>query len=593
VAALHKFKSLIYGLVSLFLVTILLEACGETNSTSPVLTLPSPTAATAVVPPPTPTVPVQAATPTQIQISPTATTTSANTPTVASLTTPVTSPGINPTPTASLSNATATTSSSASAVPRFEAANPCPYTLPAGQTLNQTVRCGYVVVPELHSQPSNGRTIKLGVVVFKSTSPNPVPIPIVYLEGGPGGHIQSIIDLMKGQFYQTFTARADAIFFDQRGAGNSQPSLYCPEILAQDEKDATGILSPQLSAQHSTDAALLCHDRLAKQGVNFNAYNSEESAADVNDIRAVLGYQKVDVYGGSYGTLLAQTVMRLYPQIIDSVVLDSVVPPDANPDINAIASGSRTLNLVFQACAADVACNRSYPDLKNVFSKTVAQLNANPPVVKVTVPGASSNQTINAKIDGSRFVSAVFQLLYSKQTLELLPQIFYNAYRGNPVVLGTLMSVLLESDQEVDLGMYFSVECSEEWPFSTLADNQQAAKNALPELSQDSAISVQSSLALCQKWNVTKADPAQVSLVKSSLPTLVMEGQLDPITPPEYGQHVAQNLTNSFYVEFPASGHVEVEPDNSCGMSMMAAFFANPATKPDSSCTASLQLNFP
>jgi pimeloyl-ACP methyl ester carboxylesterase len=474
-------------------------------------------------------------------------------------------------------------------VPRFETAPKCPFNLPAGQTLNQTALCGYVIVPETHAQPNNGKTLKIAVLVFKTRAANPAE-PVIYLEGGPGGHIQSIIDLMTGDFYNGFTARGDAIFFDQRGVGNSQPELYCPEIETQSEQDAPVILSPTDDAQHSVASALACHDRLVKQGVNLAAFNSVESAGDVNDIRLALGYAKINVYGASYGTILAQTVMRLYPQIVRSIVIDSVVPPDVNPDITAIASGSRTMNLIFQTCAADTACNRAYPNLKDLFTKTYNMLNTTQPTVKVTIP--ETNKTLNVKVDGSKFVSVLFQLLYDKQTIQLLPRIISLVNSGNTAILAPLMAVPFEVNLETDLGMYFSVECAEEWPFSKLSDNQAAESQALPEFAQDSDIGVQSSITLCQKWNVPAASQAQVTLLKSDIPTLVMEGQFDPITPPDFGQKVAQGLSKSFYVEFPYNGHGEVVPDNVCGINVMKAFLDNPAAKPDSSCTSDLTIKF-
>ncbi|HEX2916575.1 MAG TPA: alpha/beta fold hydrolase [Chloroflexia bacterium] len=578
-----KSKSAKFGFVNLLLLMLILMACGDSGPTQ-VLSLP--TAA-----PTTQSANTVASATTQAAATTAAAQASTAVPTTeAAQTQATTAPSTTVSATSAPAATTGVATTQSGTVPRFEDANPCPYTLPKGQTLNQTVRCGYIIVPELHSQPNNGKTIKLGVVIFKSTASSPAPEPVIYLQGGPGGDIQSILDLMTGDFYKAFTSRDDAIFFDQRGVGQSQPALVCPEFEAQAIKDAPVILSPQESEQHNIDAAVACHDRLVNEGINLNAYNSIENAGDVNDIRQALGYKQIDLYGGSYGTLLGQTVMRLYPQILRSVILDSVVPPDVNLDIQSSASGTRSLNLIFQACAADAKCNRSYPDLKNVFSKIFAQLNANPPTVKVTL---TNNKTFNAKVDGVSFRQALYLLLYDKQAITLLPQILYSINSGNQAILGPLMSVPFETYEGVALGMYYSVECSEEWPFSKLSDNQQAIKNAWPEFAQDSDVEVQGSITLCQKWNVQKAPPAQISLIKSAIPTLVMEGQIDPITPPENGQRVAKGLSNSFYVEFPASTHVEVQPGNTCAINVMTAFLTNPKAKPDSSCTASLKLNFP
>ena len=475
-------------------------------------------------------------------------------------------------------------------VPRYEAAATCPFTLPKGQIDGQTVKCGYAIVPELHSQPNNGKTVKLPVAVFKSQSATPAPEPIVFLEGGPGGPIQSIIDLMEGDLLTAFNAKNDVILYDQRGAGLAQPSLACPEFLAQDLADATTVLTSQESADHTITPAVKCHDRLVSQGVNLSAYNSSESAADINDIRALLSYQKVILYGSSYGTLLAQTTMRLFPQIVKSVVLDSVVPPSFNVNITGIATISRSFNLLFAACAADTTCNTKYPDLKNVFSKTVAKLNATPVTVQITDP--NTNQKVDAKATGDKLISSMIILLYESDAYPLFPQFIYAINNGNYNILGPLLSIPLAEEKDISYGMYFSVECSEDWAFSTPADAKAAEKDALPELAKDNDIAVQASFTLCQKWNVKKADAAQHALIKSDIPTLVLEGQFDPVTPPSYGQVVAQNLSKSFYVEFPYQGHSQAVPGNPCSLAILSGFFANPTAKPDSSCTSQLNIKF-
>src|SRR5262249_50914078 len=148
--------------------------------------------------------------------------------------------------------------------------------------------------------------------------------------------------------------------------------------------------------------------------------------------------------------------------------------------------------LLFQACASDPVCNKKYPDLKNVFSKTFAKLNANPPSVKVT--DSANGNSFMVRADGSQFVNALFLLLYDTQALPLLPQVIYSVYQGNYAILSPLLTVPFEEEHSVDEGMYYSVTCGEEWAFSRPQDAQAAVKNALPELAQDNDITVVSSI---------------------------------------------------------------------------------------------------
>lgn len=604
---MFKEKSFFYSwLVFLLVSTIFLQACGNdmgttlpalTPAISSGLTRDSTTTGVTTAVPATTIASTNAATPT-LPPSATSNPTVAVTTSLAQTTSAVNMNGITATftpentigePTPATTSTSVPTTTSNTLVPRFEATVACPFVLPPGQIRNQTVQCGYVIVPETHAQPSNGKTLKIAVIIFKTKAANPAE-PVIYLEGGPGGNSQSIIDAMTGDFYNGFTARGDAIFFDQRGVGNSRPELYCPEIEKQLEQDALTILKPADDAQHNIDSAIACHDRLVQQGVNLAVYNSIENAGDVNDIRLALGYQKLNVYGASYGTTLAQTVMRLYPQIVRSVVLDSVAPPDVNANITSIATGSRTMNLIFQACTADINCNKQYPDLKGLFTRAYNLLNSTQPTVKVTVP--KTNATFNIKVDGRRFVSALFSLLYSKQTIQLIPKIIGLESTGNNTLLASIMTIPFETNLEFDMGMFYSVECAEAWPFSKPSDNEAVVAQSLPEFSQDSDIKLQASLTLCQKWNVPAVPQVQTTLLKSDIPTLVMEGQFDPVTPPVYGQKVAQNLSKSFYVEFPYNGHGEVVPDNVCAINIMKTFLENPSVRPDSSCTANLSITF-
>src|SRR5207249_7703609 len=172
--------------------------------------------------------------------------------------------------------------------------------LPAGQVEGQTVACGYLVVPERHAQP-DGRTIRLAVARFASRQRDPVADPLVYLAGGPGESVQRLIGMFTGALAAAFTADRDFIAFDQRGVGRSQPALDCPELAAQYLEDAARALGAREEGDHTVAAARRCRDRLAAQGVDLAAYTTAESAADVDALRAALGYRQVNLLGVSYG----------------------------------------------------------------------------------------------------------------------------------------------------------------------------------------------------------------------------------------------------------------------------------------------------
>ena len=204
-------------------------------------------------------------------------------------------------------------------MPRFEPA-PCPK-LPGAEELAKA-SCGYLVVPEDRSQP-NGRTIRLMVAKYPARSPEKRPDPVVYLAGGPGDIAPLEIN---GFIAADFIRNRDIYVVSQRGTMFSEPALTC----AAADNFARELLGLRFYSEATKRTHLVateaCHHELAATGADLSVYNSTESAADFADLRKVLGYETWNVYGMSYGSYLAQTLMRDHPEGIRSVVLDSVLP---------------------------------------------------------------------------------------------------------------------------------------------------------------------------------------------------------------------------------------------------------------------------
>ena len=324
--------------------------------------------------------------------------------------------------------------SAAQTAPRFEPADCAIILKPAIDNpllarltvADKTIDCGYVTVPEEHGK-DNGKTIKLAVAVLRATradgalvgAADKKPDPLVMLQGGPGG---STIDTYNFAMRNSALRRErDIVLFDQRGTGKSQPGLFCPEIYDLTVETAEIVLSYDESLKRYDGAINACRERMIKSGVNLNAFDSLENAADVNAIRAALGYDRINLYGVSYGTLLALHVMRNFPAILRSVVIDSVVPTQNNFVIEATRSENRALTELFAACAADAGCNRDYPNLEKVFYELVDRLDKTP--ARVTVADANTGLTYRMNIDGETMQAFVFQSLYPTSLIPLLPRL--------------------------------------------------------------------------------------------------------------------------------------------------------------------------
>jgi pimeloyl-ACP methyl ester carboxylesterase len=516
----------------------------------------------------------------QTAVAPTQTPAPANTPAPTATPPPAEAPTAEP---------TATPEPSPAPQARFES-GPCPFDLPAGQVEGETVECGTLSVPEDRSDPQS-RTLRLPVAVFHPSG-TAQPDPIVYLEGGPGGSALEFLNLKFGQQFEPLLAAGrDLVIFDQRGVGYSKPDLDCPEArelgleMMDLEVDGTKITEEEALARVD-EALLACGEDLAGS-TDLADYHTTASAADVNDLRAALGYDQVNLWGTSYGTWLALEVLRSYPEAVRSVVLDSVLPPDVDLVTAAPGNGDRAFRLLYDACAADAACNAAYPDLHQVLLDTAKRLNETPAELQVTDPLAG--KTYPVEVTGDDLVAMVFQFLYATEIIPSLPQIIYDASQGSFTVLTQLIGALIAQSTALSRGQQLSVLCHDEIPFDS-PQELEAALAQYPEMapSLDDSILGRMGFRLCPEWGAGQAGPELEQPVTSDVPTLVMSGQYDPITPPAWGQRAAETLTNGYFFEYPGVGHGASTVEG-CPQQMMVAFLQDPTRAPDSACVAAME----
>ena len=447
--------------------------------------------------------------------------------------------------------------------------------------LGRKIECGFLTVPEDRNAPS-GKTIRLHVATFGSESDDPAPDPIVYLAGGPGEKSLEAVWIVFELAFSPFLKDRDFIMFDQRGAGFSEPSLDCPEILEMKDSTIGDHLSLEQKAMLEMEATFECRDRLVREGVNLAAYTSAENAADLDDLRQALGYSEWNLFGVSYGTKLALTAMRDFPVGIRSVILDSAYPLEVNLFESLPANLRRAFTVLFDGCAADASCNTAYPDLEDVFFGVVEQLNANPVTNKIKNP--LTGESFDKLTDGHGLIDFLFQSLYATSIIPRLPKIIYEVRDGKFDTLAQLQGVFKVNDELFSDGMHLSVRCGEEVPFNT-EEGFRAAREAYPRLRDYfSAVPI---FTICESWGAGPAALIENEPVNSDIPTLVLAGEYDPITPPAWGRLAAESLTNSFYFEFPGVGH-GASISGECPLGVALAFLDNPTREPDASCIAEM-----
>lgn len=466
--------------------------------------------------------------------------------------------------------------------PKYEDA-PCPFDAPS----NVRVTCGYAILPEDRTGDPN-RTIRLAVAVFHSRSSNPAPDPVMFLQGGPGGEAVQLSADAYRVLVQPFLAERDYITYDQRGTGLSEPALICDELDKVYRQDIYGTIETSTRELVYQNAFLSCAGLLQAKGINLQAYNTVENAADLKDIVKLLGYEKVNLYGASYGTRLALVTMRNHPEVVKSAILDSVMPVETNWIHEFPNVANYTLTNLFASCKADPACNFAYPDLETVFWDLVRELDANPVTLTTS---AYPMGTVTETIDGSYLLSVVMGLSKNTSLINTAPQTIYRLRGGDYSTLIAAQYALPYALDGINPGLYISVMCREH-VLDTTPENLKAASE---QLNVENFIwrpfygDLEKMFNACKTWGAVGPVLGEKDAVISEIPSLVIEGTFDSATPPQFGKQVAEKLPNSYYVEFPNQGHVPTAADSSgCAMQMALDFIANPAIEPDRSCLGEL-----
>lgn len=501
-------------------------------------------------------------------------------------------PAAAPSASAPAATAAATTAPSETPLPTATLPAPqfigsaCPFTLPAGLTEGEDIRCGYVSVPANRNDPTAG-TLQLATAILTPADGSTAADPLIYLEGGPGGSALEFLYLTYDRnFKPILESGRQIVIFDQRGVGLSRPALDCTELnrlfleLLNNEMNGQTLTDEEMDALN-TEAIRVCSTDLAGRA-DLAGFSTDENAADVVGLTQALGFDQVNLWGVSYGTRLALEVMRDHPEIVRAAILDSNVPPDANLYAGQPPNLVRAFSLLFDSCAADPACNQAYPDLKKTFFDTVARLDQQPATFSAT--DALTGKSYEVVVNGDNLMDLLFQFLYDADVLPILPRLIANVSAGNYDMLSLLVGSVIATRSAISHGMHFALQCKEEVPF-TSPDEVAAAAGEFAEYQNyfdDSFI--QGNFDACEAMAVEPLeDPSVNQAVESDIPSLVMAGEFDPVTPPAWSEQVAATLENSYLYEFPALSHgASFKPG--CPQEILLAFLEDPLQKPDAAC---------
>lgn len=401
--------------------------------------------------------------------------------------------------------------------------------------LARPARCGAFETAENPRNPT--RRISIAIAVVPATAAPALPDPIAVLMGGPGEEAIAAAALFADQFAPLLRDR-DLLLIDQRGTGRSA-ALGCDLFAGESAATALRDLFPATGAER-------CAKQLQSRA-DLTQYTFAQFANDLEQVRRALGYERLNLSAGSYGTRAAQVYLRAYPQSVRTAHLASVVPIDIPTPLTMAKSAEAALENTFSACAAEPACRAAFPRLRAEFREVIARLDAG--AARASVQGIEQPLPLHR----GRVVEWLRSQLYRPGTAASVPWLIHRAYEGDwhPIAAGILASARgLKS--AISTGVFFSITCNEDLAFVDAKDIERETRNtALGEYR------VRQQQAACRYWPKAALPEGYRSPVHSAVPTLFVSGDTDAATPLRFTEHVARGFSNRAEIVLGGRGHTE------------------------------------
>jgi pimeloyl-ACP methyl ester carboxylesterase len=399
-------------------------------------------------------------------------------------------------------------------------------------------KCGTLEVYENRATKS-GRMISLNIVVLPATGAKHEPDPVVYFAGGPGGSATEDAPGLVRAFAKLREHR-DLLFVDQRGTGKSHP-LDCTFYNPADLQSYLGYFFP-------LDEVRQCRTKLEAES-DLKLYTTTIAMDDMDEVRAALGYEKLNLFGGSYGTRAALTYLKRHPQHVRTATLQGISPTNQYMPSDFPQQTERALQGVLSECVADEACNKAFPNVKDEAKAVLAQLLKGPVEVEIQKP--NSNERVKVKLSRDLAAEAVRYMLYAPVPAGRVPLILHLAAQGNYVPL-TRAALQYRTNLVAggSNGMYLSVTCAEDLPWIKPGEGERMATNTFL-----GDYRLRQQREACTLWPRGDIERGYQDPVRSDAPVLILTGQWDPVTPPSNAERVARTLTNSLNLVVPSGAH--------------------------------------
>jgi pimeloyl-ACP methyl ester carboxylesterase len=434
--------------------------------------------------------------------------------------------------------------------------------------VTEQVLCGSYSVWE-NRATRTGRKIDLAIVVLPALGPAVAPDPFVELAGGPGGSVTD--GASDWAEWRELRAHRDIVLIDQRGTGRSH-RLDC--MHPKDPKDIQGYFDPPLPLAD----VKRCRAELDPVA-DLSQYASSVAADDLDEVRAWLGYDKIDLDGGSYGTRAAQVYTRQHGDHVRTATLIGLVGMDQHTPLYHARDGKRALDMVVAACAKDSECARQYPELASEHEAVLAALDRAP--AHAIIEGTPVTISRGAFAEDMRFA------LYGAGVASMVPYVIDRAARGDFDPFAR-MALLFETHLRSGLayGMFLSVTCTEDVPFITPAEIGPAIAGTYLG---DYRLAMQ--LAACKEWPRGRIAANFSDHLRSTVPMLIVSGAYDPVTPPSWAEAALPSLPRARHLLIPTAHHGdEGLSHRECLRGIIAAFIdRGTADGLDTSCIETMQ----
>lgn len=416
--------------------------------------------------------------------------------------------------------------------------------------LATAAQCGTVEVPEDRSRP-DGRKIGLFVAVLRANTLSPKPDPLLILAGGPGQAATSIAPFA-ARLAEVRRTR-DIVLVDQRGTGRSAP-LDCAALKPDEVGDEIDV-DPLPKARE-------CLAELTSRGVDPAQYTTQAWIADLEAVRQALGVATWNLWGGSYGTRVAQEYVRRHPERVRTATLDGVAPPSLKVTLDVWRTRERALEDLLAACGASTACSRSRPKLGDALDRIRQALDPDGREIALPHPRTGEADRVRLTYDG--VLAALQPLTYSPEFAAVLPEVLGRAADGDfgPLVAAAQFAIG-DLSQQMNVALHYSVTCAEDVPRVTEDERRQLASLRAAPLAR-------AALSVCEVWPRGAAPADAFTPLTSDLPVLMFSGGLDPVTPPAYAELVGKTLSNHQHVVANAYGHIVSL--HACGPRLIASF---------------------